>query len=160
MLSSFSILFLNILWIHYLYSEFNMNRLSFSWIYYEPINFFVNRLSMHYVSFICIAHPLWVQYVFAISLEIDDLFCKFTTGILFAITLMFSQNHCRFNISFVNLLWTINFFVNRLSIHYESFLGIANLLEIHGLFCKFTTCILFEITLIFRKITVYSIFLS
>ena len=79
---SFIIFFLNSLWIHYLNSEFNMNRLSFSWIHYESIIFFVNELSINYVSFICIANSLWVHYLFANSLEIPDLFCQFTTGIL------------------------------------------------------------------------------
>ena len=137
MLSSFSILSLNMLWVHSLYSEFNMNRLSFSWIYYDTINFFVNKLSIHYVSFICIANPLWVQYLLAISLEIHDLFCKFTTGILFAIRLIFSQNHCKFNISSMNFLYFLHNIIRVFTLFSLLF---ANSLWINYLFHEKTKC--------------------
>ena len=83
-----------------------MNRLSISWIQYESIIFFVNVVWIHYESLI--ANSLWIHYLFAISLCMQDLFREFTTGTL---------SHSRFRFFFAKALLNSLFFVNSLWIH-------------------------------------------
>ena len=141
MLSSFSILFLNILWIHYLYSEFNMNRLSFSWIHYESINFTLTNyrsimlalyvLRIHYGSIIfsrihlkfpiCSANSRQVYYLIR---DFANFFAKSLLIHYFFRAPYFSRNVIRDELSFSRIL-------NVTRKHYEFTICVANLLWIY-----------------------------
>ena len=55
-----TILFVTLLWILYLFLEYNLNRLSFSRIHFESTFSFANSILIHYYF----ANSLWIDYLF------------------------------------------------------------------------------------------------